>query len=164
LLEALSKIKQYKWTLLLDSFEMEVKSDYHDRIHKLIKEYELDERIVLFDADHKEIADYMNAADVVVVPSITTPDFKEQYGRVAPEAMACGCLVISSNSGALPELVSDAGWIFPEGNVEELSKLLQKAIELDDISSLGAKASEYAHKNLGINKQTKCMMDVINSI
>jgi glycosyltransferase involved in cell wall biosynthesis len=118
--------------------------------------------VIFFEADHREIADYMNAADIVAVPSITTPSFKEQYGRVAPEAMACGCLVIASNSGTLPELVKGAGWVFGEGNVSELAVLLKEALEIKNLPSLGVISSEYSRKYLGVNAQAKKMMNVFN--
>ena len=57
---------------------------------------------------------YINAFDALVLPSETTPWWKEQLGRVLPEAMACGVSIIGSDSGAIPEIVGEAGEIFPE--------------------------------------------------
>lgn len=166
LLEALSNIKHYKWTLMLDNFERYTKNNYHHKIVKLIDKFKLEKRIVFFDANHREISKYMNASDVVIVPSITTSKFKEQYGRVAPESMACGCLVITSNSGALPELVGKYGWIFKEGNVDELSNLLIQSINLKekDKDKIKNEASLYAHKYLGIEAQKKEMMSIFRSL
>lgn len=62
--------------------------------------------------------------DVLVLPSRTTPTWKEQFGRVLVEAMACGVPVIGSDSGEIPHVIGDAGWIFPEGNVAALAALL----------------------------------------
>lgn len=63
---------------------------------------------------------------VLVLPSRTTPVWKEQFGRVLTEAMACGVPVIGSSSGAIPEVVGDAGLIFPEGDVNALAALLRQ--------------------------------------
>lgn len=163
LLEALSKLKQYSWSLLLDESIRNSNDDYHQKVNGHLKQWQLEDRVFFFKADHREIAGYMNAADVAVVPSITTTAFKEQYGRVAPEAMACGCLVIASNSGSLPELVDDAGWIFYEGNIWDLAHLLKQAIETKDLPSKGIKASNYARKYLGVSKQAEIMMTVFNA-
>ena len=164
LLEALSRIKDHKWTLLLDDFSTGSQTTYQQRITEHIHDWALKDRIVSFEADHKEIANYMNASDVVIVPSITTPNFKEQYGRVAPESMACGCLVIASKSGTLPELVQDAGWLFEEGNIGELERLLIKAIKLNDRTVIRYNSANHAHQYLGVEAQNKSMLDVISKI
>lgn len=66
----------------------------------------------------------LRAFDALVLPSRTTPRWKEQFGRVLVEAMAAGVPVVGSSSGAIPEVVGDAGIIFPEGDVEALSAAL----------------------------------------
>ncbi len=67
--------------------------------------------------------------DVVVLPSRTTPVWKEQFGRILVEAMACGVPVVGSDSGAIPEVVGGAGLIFPEGDVEALANQLGRLVE-----------------------------------
>lgn len=62
--------------------------------------------------------------DVVTLPSRTTPVWKEQLGRALLEAMACGVPVIGSDSGAIPEVIGDAGLIVPEGDVAALADAL----------------------------------------
>ena len=98
---------------------------------------------------------YMNAADIVVLPSLSMPKWKEQYGRVLPEAMACGKLVVGSNSGAIPELVAAHGRIFPEGGVGALIAVLRELLgtEVGERLAAGERASAYAHANLSITRQ-----------
>lgn len=62
--------------------------------------------------------------DVLVLPSLTTPNWKEQFGRVLVEAMACGVPVVGSDSGEIPHVVGDAGLIFPEGQSDALRQCL----------------------------------------
>lgn len=64
--------------------------------------------------------------DVVVLPSLTTRRWKEQFGRVLGEAMACGVPVLGSSSGFIPELirVTGGGMVFPEGDLQALARLL----------------------------------------
>lgn len=72
-----------------------------------------------------EIAQQICKLDVLVLPSKTTHVWKEQFGRVLIEAMACKIPVIGSNSGAIPEVIGDAGLIFPEGDAQALAKCLR---------------------------------------
>ncbi len=65
-----------------------------------------------------------HTVDVLVLPSHTRPNWKEQFGRVLVEAMASGVPVIGSSSGAIPDVIRDAGLIFPEGNVTALREAL----------------------------------------
>lgn len=63
---------------------------------------------------------FYHQLDALVVPSRTRPNWKEQFGRVIVEAMACGVPVIGSDSGEIPNVIGSAGLIFPEGQVEVL--------------------------------------------
>ncbi|MCL5064337.1 MAG: glycosyltransferase family 4 protein [Firmicutes bacterium] len=66
----------------------------------------------------------MNALDILVLPSRTTPSWKEQFGRVLTEAMATKTAVVGSSSGEIPSVIGDAGMVFPEGDVARLSDIL----------------------------------------
>jgi glycosyltransferase involved in cell wall biosynthesis len=68
-----------------------------------------------------ELPPVMNALDALVLPSRTTPAWKEQFGRVIIEAHACARPVIGSSSGAIPEVVGDGGLIFPERDARQLA-------------------------------------------
>ncbi len=64
--------------------------------------------------------------DVLVLPSLTRPNWKEQFGRVLVEAMASGVAVIGSDSGAIPAVAGGAGRIVPEGDVAALARALRE--------------------------------------
>lgn len=163
LVEALHKIMDLRWQLLLDNFNVYA-NGYSEKVTNLIKTYGLESRVVRFDASHREMPAYINAADIVVVPSISTGSWKEQYGRVVPEAMACGRLVMVSDCGSLPELVDDSGIIFPQENVEVLAQHLR-----DSLSGPGIQkkyellAQERAKKNFSIDRQKKLMHEIFLS-
>lgn len=80
-----------------------------------------------------EVAQRLHQIDTVVLPSRTTPVWKEQFGRVLAEAMACRVPVIGSDSGAIPEVISDAGLIFPEGDAAALASCLRQLIDSPDL-------------------------------
>lgn len=128
LIIALNNIRDLDWLLLLDNFSS-YKSDYFTTLKILIEKFKLEDRIKYFDANHSEMPHYINCSDIVVLPSKTTNKFKEQYGRVVAEALCCGKIVLVSNSGALPELIGDVGFIFEKENINELSEKLKYLIE-----------------------------------
>lgn len=76
-----------------------------------------------------EVPLYMNAFDVLVLPSRTLPSIREQFGRVLVESMACETCVVGSDSGEIPKVIADAGLIFQEGDERELAERLRKLME-----------------------------------
>lgn len=163
LIEALALLKDKPWKFMLDYFE-EGGDDYQSYLKKLIKKYDLENRIIFVHATHLEVADYMRAADIIVVPSLETNYFVEQYGRVVPEAMACGALTIVSNTGALPELLNKNGWEFQQGNIEHLYKMLIAVINLNDAEKqiIRENSSKYALDSLSIQAQAKLLEFFLN--
>ena len=73
--------------------------------------------------------EYYRALDVLVLPSRTRANWKEQFGRVLTEAMACGVAVIGSDSGEIPHVIGAAGQIFPEGDATALRYHLQQLLD-----------------------------------
>ncbi|MCW4601097.1 glycosyltransferase [Janibacter hoylei] len=77
--------------------------------------------------DKSDLPDLYRSLDVLAVPSLTTPGWVEQFGRVAVEAMACGTPVVASDSGALPDVVRGAGLLVPPGDAAALAEALARA-------------------------------------
>ena len=75
-----------------------------------------------------EIPRLMAGLDLLVLPSRTTPAWAEQLGRVMLEAMGSGVPVIGSSSGCIPEVVGDAGLIFPEDDSRCLAESTRNLI------------------------------------
>jgi glycosyltransferase involved in cell wall biosynthesis len=84
--------------------------------------------------------EYLSCLDVLVLPSKTTPHWKEQFGRILTEAMACEVAVIGSRSGEIPQTIGDAGLTFREGDSQELFEKIQFLLERDTLrDTLGKK-------------------------
>lgn len=75
---------------------------------------------------HEDLPAFYRDLDVLAVPSLTTPGWIEQFGRVAVEAMACGVPVVASDSGALPDVVGDVGLLVPPGDPVALGLALRR--------------------------------------
>lgn len=67
-------------------------------------------------APSAEMAPSYAGMDVLVLPSLTVPHWKEQFGRVLVEAMACQVPVVGSDSGEIPHVIGNAGLVCPEGD------------------------------------------------
>lgn len=163
LLQALAKLKDLPWQFLVDKFST-YQSPYVLKLQHQIETLGLIDRVIYFDAAHSEIPDYMNAADIIVLPSVSTPKWKEQYGRVIPEAMACGKIVIGSQSGAIPELIGDCGFLFPEGDIEALTDRLHYLLTApaDELREIQTKAAHRAHTHLSIFRQADVLAKMLN--
>jgi len=86
---------------------------------------------VLDGLTHAEMAGGYSQLDVLVLPSHTTPTWKEQFGRVIVEALWCGVPVVGSDSGEIPWLIelTGGGLVFPEGDREALAAQLRRLRE-----------------------------------
>lgn len=73
-----------------------------------------------------EVPSFLRQLDVLVLPSLSTFRWKEQFGRVLTEAMACGLPVVGSDSGEIPHVIGEAGLLFHEGDVEGLRSQLRR--------------------------------------
>lgn len=71
----------------------------------------------------------LKSLDVLVLPSVTIlPLHREQFGRALVEAMAAGVAVIGSSSGAIPEVIGEAGLVVPERNPVALAQAIDAVL------------------------------------
>jgi glycosyltransferase involved in cell wall biosynthesis len=75
---------------------------------------------------HAEAPRVLRGFDVLALPSRHVPTWREHFGRVLIEGMAAGCVVIGSDTGAIPEVIGDAGIVVPQDRVEALSAALER--------------------------------------
>ncbi|WP_281883852.1 glycosyltransferase [Agromyces rhizosphaerae] len=102
---------------------------------------DLAERVELVGpVDPDDVVDFYAGLDAVTMPSLPTPSWTEQFGRVAVEAMACGVPVVSSDAGALPDVVGGAGLVVPAGDAAALADALVEAAgpRGDELRAAGA--------------------------
>ncbi|MCD0486862.1 glycosyltransferase family 4 protein [Pedobacter sp. MC2016-14] len=80
----------------------------------------------------EEMVKLLNEHKYLLVPSM----WKEPFGNVALEGMACGCLPIVADGGGLPDAVGDAGVVFERGNLDALVLAIKKLLNDPDRESL----------------------------
>ncbi len=94
-----------------------------------------DRYVMLGALGHDRVGSLLSAVDVLVLPSRTTPRWKEQFGRILVEAMACGAAVVGSDSGEIPHLIerSGGGLVFAEGRASELAACLTRLLKTPEL-------------------------------
>ena len=94
-------------------------------------------------SNHDQLPDRYATFDLAVIPSQTRPNWVEQFGRVAIEAMASGVPVVAADSGALPDVLDGAGVLVPEADAgawfRELSRLVASPSQRVSLSNAGRK-------------------------
>ncbi|HVS62080.1 MAG TPA: glycosyltransferase family 4 protein [Thermoanaerobaculia bacterium] len=102
---------------------------------------DLDEQVALVGPlPHRELVPTLNRHRILVVPS----RYEEPFGIVALEGIACGCVVVASEGGGLPEAIGPCGVTFPNGDVPALADRLQEVLGSPDLRArLRARAAEH---------------------
>lgn len=107
-----------------------------------------------------EVADWLRGMDIFVLSSDS-----ESFPNALLEAMACGCCVIGSKVGGVPELIQDRenGLLFHSGDAEDLAAKLTEAIQSRELrESLGQNAARSAREDFSIEiavEKTQALYD-----
>ncbi|MEG3860203.1 hormogonium polysaccharide biosynthesis glycosyltransferase HpsO [Microcoleus sp. herbarium12] len=152
LAEALAGLKQLSWKWLLVG-----QGKLQPHLEQKCREWGISDRIIWGESvSHEKIPPYINLMNCLVLPSqtsykfktLTTAGWKEQFGHVLIEAMACKIPVIGSDCGEIPHVIGDAGLVFPEGNAGVLRDCLQQLMSARDFAvDLGDRGYRRAMSN-----------------
>jgi glycosyltransferase involved in cell wall biosynthesis len=132
LIKAVAKLTG-KWKLLLLG-----RGILKDKIVSEATAAGISDRLMIVESvPHDQVVNYINLMNTLVLPSeityqvktLTAVGWKEQFGHVLIEAMACQVPVIGSDSGEIPFVIADTGLIFPEKDGEALAKSIQTLLD-----------------------------------
>jgi glycosyltransferase involved in cell wall biosynthesis len=79
-----------------------------------------------------EMPAHLARLHALVLPSRSRRNWTEQFGRILIEAMAAGVPVIGSDAGEIPNVIGDAGLVYPEGDVEALRERVERLMDDPD--------------------------------
>ncbi|MEI6093223.1 MAG: glycosyltransferase family 4 protein [bacterium] len=108
------------------------------------------EKDIVFVGNEKKVFNFMNAMDVIVLPSISNEDFP----NVVLEAMSLGKIIVASKIAGIPEQIDNMknGIIVEPRNVDDLVESLGKIIEnIDTYKKLGLNAKDKFNDNFTDN-------------
>ncbi|MEO5717988.1 MAG: glycosyltransferase family 4 protein, partial [Chthoniobacterales bacterium] len=91
-------------------------------LQQLTTKLGLDEQVTFRGAKGgEELRALLRQHKILAVPS----RYDEPFGIVALEGIACGCVVVGSEGGGLPEAIGPCGLTFPNGDVTALAQTLE---------------------------------------
>jgi lipopolysaccharide biosynthesis protein/glycosyltransferase involved in cell wall biosynthesis len=112
--------------------------DYASNLKQAIAEYHLETKVhfVPFAVNPYP---YFQLSDVVLIPSQ-----RDAYSRTTIEGMLLSKVVISSSENGAKELIENGknGFVYQQGNIDELSRMLQKSADNDLRNRIGLAAQE----------------------
>jgi glycogen(starch) synthase len=92
----------------------------------------------------REVAERLRCHKILVIPSL----WNEPFGVVALEGIACGCVIVGSNGGGLPEAIGPCGLTFPNGDAGALAQKIEQLLFDDKLAAeLRAHADEHLAKH-----------------
>ena len=92
------------------------------KLEKIVLDGDLSGQVAFLGTkNHDELPRILNQHRIMVVPSL----WNEPFGIVALEGAACGCVVIGSAGGGLPEAIGPCGVTFPNGDEQRLATILE---------------------------------------
>lgn len=123
LLKALGQLKEQglcpKLTIIGDGPERAA-------LEQLVETLKLDKQVTFAGTQpQNKVADLLQCHEILVVPSL----WQEPFGVVALEGAACGCVVLGSDGGGLPEAIGQAGLTFQRGDIQDLTTKLSYLLQ-----------------------------------
>lgn len=101
---------------------------YEAKIKRWAQQRGWSDRVTIRLVKHEEASRYIGVMDLLLAPSQTMPNWREQFGRMLIEAFACGVPVVGSDSGEIPFVIGDAGRVLRESDVAGWARIIAELL------------------------------------
>ncbi len=131
-----------------------------NEIKESIKKLGIESSVIMAGKQY-ELKDYYAAADIFVLPSISS----EGLSNSMLEAMSCGLAIMASKVGGAKEAVEENvnGFLFDQFNIKDIKKIIMKFIETDKLAlEMGEKSREITVKRYSVSKVTDELLKIYN--
>jgi len=137
-----------------------------DRVEQLIERTHMQDYCTFTGSvSYDRMPDAFRAADVFVLPSIATPEWQEQFGMSLIEAMASGVPVVSTMSGAIPEVTGERAVLCqPNDFVSLFEALKDLALHPEKRQAMGNAGRAHAVAHFGLDAFARRLNDVYVSL
>lgn len=137
-------------------------------IESEIKKKHLENKIILLGlVPHDMIHKYFKAADVVLIPSVTSHGVQEATSLAALEGMSCGKPVIATSIGGLKEIIKNetTGLLVPERDPKAIADAIVSLIENRELSSqIGLNARNYVLQHHSYIQYSNNILRIYNNL
>jgi len=113
--------------------------DYIPQLKRFVSEHDLSQRVV-FAGFRSDMAGVYAGLDVLVNAA-----WREAFGLVVTEAMACGKVAVGAAAGGIPEIITHGcdGFLFPPQDAQKLAEILLELVRRPELrSTIGAAARQ----------------------
>jgi len=135
---------------------------YHQQLQDRIRELHLEHALTVT-GFRRDIADVMNAIDIVVHTSVRP----EPFGRVILEGMLLAKPVVASAAGGVPELIHDGetGFLTPPGDAAGLANRLIPLLRNADLRrDVGLRAQAWAREAFSLTRHVSAMSRIYQDL
>lgn len=135
---------------------------YNEQLQGRIRELHLDQHLSIT-GFRGDIADVMNALDVVVHTSVRA----EPFGRVILEGMLLGKPVVATAAGGVLELIQDGatGFLTPPGDAARLAERLIPLLQDADLRRrVGRQAQAWARQRFSLVRHVNAMSAIYETL
>jgi L-malate glycosyltransferase len=136
-------------------------AEYVPMLRRLSNDLDLANR-VSFLGFRQDMPAVYNSLDILVNAA-----WREAFGLVVVEAMACGKVVLGTQAGGIPEIIThgEDGFLFPVGDEEALADLLLKLVRKPDLRhTIGQAARQTVLERFTIQTQVEALEQVLAEI
>lgn len=164
LIEAFKKLGRRDFVLILIG-----RGSQKKYLENLVTMNKLDNNILFLGyIDNHNLYVFYALADIFVLPSITTKEFKEPWGMVVNEAMNQGCPIVVTDAvgAAASRLVKDGinGFIVPEKNSDALKDALQRILNDENLKGQMGTNSKRIINEYTIERKAEGFREAINFV
>jgi len=131
LLKAIEMVPRYSWGGLVFLGSGPLEGPIRNWAHRL----GISKKVFVGLANHSDVPKYIGSLDLIVAPSQTAKNWREQFGRMLIEAMASGVPIITSDSGEIPHTIGDAGIVVPENDFRRFAQDIQNLLSDSEMRS-----------------------------
>ncbi|MDZ7333185.1 MAG: glycosyltransferase family 4 protein [candidate division KSB1 bacterium] len=139
-----------------------------EQLKQQTKDLEIEDHVTFMGwVKNSDLPDYYLDADVFVLPSIVDSKGKtETQGVVLAEAMVCGCPVVGSNVGGIPDVITpEVGLLAEPKNSHDLAKKIVMILsDIETHKKMSQAAISWAREHFSWQSVSRKYLEIYNEI